>query len=59
MVWQGIGEGDSGRPADVSTSEFPRAASRTRRARSPGHRALHKSRFEVFSHSFRSGPRLG
>lgn len=28
-----VGEVDSGRPADVSTSGFPRAASRTRRAR--------------------------
>ncbi|WP_425567060.1 hypothetical protein [Sphaerisporangium flaviroseum] len=31
--WRAIGEVDSGRPADVSTSGFPRAASRTRRAR--------------------------
>lgn len=31
--WRGLGEVDSGRPADVSTSGFPRAASRTRRAR--------------------------
>ncbi|GAA1287860.1 hypothetical protein GCM10009579_58880 [Streptomyces javensis] len=31
--WRGIGEVDSGRPAGVSTSGFPRAASRTRRAR--------------------------
>lgn len=31
--WRGLGEVDSGRPAGVSTSGFPRAASRTRRAR--------------------------
>ena len=31
--WRGIGEVDSGRPADVSIGGFPRAASRTRRAR--------------------------
>ncbi|AWS43580.1 IS5 family transposase [Streptosporangium sp. 'caverna'] len=32
-TWRGLGEVDSGRPADFSTSGFPRAASRTRRAR--------------------------
>jgi transposase len=31
--FRAVGEVDSGRPADVSTSGFPRAASRTRRAR--------------------------
>jgi transposase len=32
-AWRGLGEVDSGRPADVSIGGFPRAASRTRRAR--------------------------
>lgn len=32
-AWRGIGEVDSGRFSDVTTSRFPRAASRTRRAR--------------------------